>query len=61
MSYCMYHICLLHLDCSKYDVSSQNILFIITSSVNLYFNLIFLPYNIIAIMSQKHCYYTAIV
>nr|DAU27747.1 MAG TPA: Protein of unknown function (DUF3949) [Caudoviricetes sp.] len=36
-------------------------MFIITSSVSLYFNLIFLPSNIIAIMSQKHCYYTAIV
>ena len=52
---------MLLLDYSTYNVLSQDVLLIITSAVSLYLNLIFLPSNIIAFMSKKHRYCTAIV
>lgn len=61
MSYCMYYICLLFLNAQSMMFLSQDVLLILTSSVSLYFNLIFLLSNIIAFMFQKHRYYTAIV
>lgn len=52
MSYCMYHICLLHLDCSKYDV------FVLRCIANHNFSCEFISQSYFSSF-QYHCFYVS--